>query len=52
MAEKTLGNEVETNFHIREFFRSLGWEPILDLSSVYYRQLVWQFYANIVDKQF
>ena len=48
--EKHVGSEIETVYYIFEAFTQLGWALILTLLTHCYPELVYEFYANIINK--
>ncbi|XP_071904082.1 uncharacterized protein [Coffea arabica] len=49
--EKHLAPEVDDHYKVSTTFKRLGWENILNLPRHYYSDLVWEFYANVENKQ-
>ena len=50
VVEKTLSADLDESFKIRHAYNTLGWGRLLELSGLYYPELVRQFYANIINK--
>lgn len=44
-------SKVNTYLQITDSFTKLGWNPILQLHPYIYLDLVWEFYANMQDKE-
>lgn len=50
IVEKSLHPRIDAEVPIRAEFDKFGWGALLDVKGDYYPELVWQFYANMEDK--
>lgn len=48
--EKSIHPRIDAEVPIRAEFENFGWGSLLDIKGDYYPELVWQFYANMEDK--